>query len=334
VSRQPCAQTRPSISQSQCHTVASREEATASPAAVSQPKGTVTALWLATSTGTIDVFDLGRRCVVAHVALAACVLTPCLARAQSRDTSSSKTFFTAHDALLGAGAAVASAGLSVLDVRIARYFQDTSLTHVRAGRVLDGTFTHINETTLTVGGLALYAVGRIFKLPTVADVSLHVAESVAGASLTAQIVRGPLGRTRPLNTTPQFSDQYEFHFMQGFTHFQNRAFPSIHSSSGFAAASAITAEVHERDPSATWFVGVPAYILALTPGLSRMYLGQHWASDIVSGALLGTFYGWRVVQYSHAHERTPIDRLFLGPADHASVNAGGGRFQISWSTTF
>jgi membrane-associated PAP2 superfamily phosphatase len=276
----------------------------------------------------MGAIDLGRRVVVA------CVLLPSLAQAQTRDTSSSKTFFTGHDALLGAGLVVASAGLSVFDVRIARYFQDTALTHVRAGRVLDGTFTHINETTLTVGGLAVYAVGRIFKMPTVADVSLHVAESVAAASLTAQVIRGPLGRTRPQNTTPQFSDQYDFHFMQGFSHFENRAFPSIHSSSGFAAASAITAEVHERDPSATWFVGVPAYILAMTPGLSRMYLGQHWASDILSGALLGTFYGWRVVQYSHAHERTPLDRLFLGPADHARVGASGGRLEIGWSTTF
>ena len=266
------------------------------------------------------------------VALAA--LLPTQARAQAPDSTTSKTFFTGRDALLGAGAVIASAGLSVFDARIARYFEDSSLTHVRAGRALDGTFTHINETTLTVGGLVVYAVGRIFKLPTVADVSFHVAESVAAASLTAQVIRGPLGRTRPLNTSPQFNDQYEFHFMQGFTHFQNRAFPSIHSSSGFAAASALVAEVHQRDPSATWYVGVPAYLLAMTPGLSRMYLGQHWASDIFSGALLGTFYGWRIVQYSHSHERTPIDRLFLGPVDNARIGASEGRYQLGWNVTF
>src|SRR5215475_395310 len=257
-------------------------------------------------------------------------LMPALARAQTADSTKSKTFFTGQDALLGAGFLVASAGISVFDTRIARYFQDTSLTHVHAGRALDGTFTHINETTLTVGGLAVYAVGRIFKLPTVADVSLHVAESVASASLTAQLIRGPLGRTRPLNTKPQFNDQYEFHFMQGFTHFENRAFPSIHSSSGFAAASALVAEVHQRDPSATWYVGVPAYLFAMTPGLSRMYLGQHWASDIVSGALVGTFYGWRVVQYSHAHPRTPVDRLFLHSVDRPSNR----RVTLGWSAQF
>src|SRR5437764_15464973 len=104
--------------------------------------------------------------------------------------------------------------------------------------------------------------------------------------LAAQVIRGPLGRTRPLNTDPKYDDQYDFHFFKGFTHFQQRAFPSIHSASGFAAASALVAEVKRRDPSATWFVAVPAYLLAMTPGLSRMYLGQHWASDIVSGAFV------------------------------------------------
>jgi len=205
---------------------------------------------------------------------------------------------------------------------------------VHVGRDLDGVFTHINETTLTVGGLAVYAIGRVAKWPTVSDVSIHLAESVAAASLTAQIIRGPLGRTRPQNVNPQFSDQYDFHFMKGFGHFENRAFPSIHSSSGFAAASAIVAEVHERDPSATWYVGVPAYLLAMTPGLSRMYLGQHWASDILSGALLGTFYGWRVVQYSHAHARTPVDKLFLHSVDHAEIIPEGGRVLVGWSTQF
>jgi membrane-associated phospholipid phosphatase len=122
--------------------------------------------------------------------------------------------------------------------------------------------------------------------------------------------------------------------MKGFTHFDKRAFPSIHSSSGFAAASALTAEIKWRDPSAVWFVAVPAYALALTPGLSRMYLGKHWASDILSGAFLGTFYGWRIVDYSHEHPTTPIDRIFLGSVKHARISADRGGLTLSWTASF
>lgn len=253
-----------------------------------------------------------------------------------RDTAR-HPFLTGHDGLVGAGFLAASAGISVFDPRIARFFLDTSLAHVRLGDRLDATFSHINETTLTVGGLVIYGVGKLTHQETLADIAFHTAESVAAASLTAQVIRGPLGRERPIDVgcdhpDAECSDQYEFHFFKGFTNFKYRAFPSIHSSSGFAAASAISAEVHERDPGAFWYVAIPAYALAMTPGLSRMYLGQHWASDVFSGAFLGTFYGWRIVQYSHAHPTTPLDRWFLGTVKHLQVgtSANGTTVGLGW----
>ena len=217
---------------------------------------------------------------------------------------------------MGGAFLAASAGLSVLDARVAHYFRDTTLSHVRIGQKLDDVFTRINESTLTVGGLAVYVIARAAKQPVIADVAFHTAESVAAASLASQVIRGPLGRSRPRNAAPAYENQYDFHAFQGFRHFENRAFPSIHSSSGFAAATALVAEVHRRKPSATTAVAIPAYALALTPGLSRVYLGQHWASDVFAGAFLGAFFGARVVSYSHDHPPTKIDRIFLGRSLH------------------
>jgi membrane-associated phospholipid phosphatase len=267
-------------------------------------------------------------------ALALALLIAGRAAAQAPDVSSSKTFFTGRDGAIAAGFLAASVGLSVFDARIAHWFRDTTLAHVRFGDKWDDVFTHVNETTLTVGGLAVYAVAKLGKADALADVAFHTAESVAAASLTAQVIRGPLGRTRPRDTERSRDPQYEFHFFKGFTHFQERAFPSIHSSSGFAAASAIVAEVKHREPGAVWYVAVPAYALALTPGLSRMYLGQHWASDIFAGAFLGTFYGWRVVDYSHAHPTTRVDRIFLGSVQHAQIDVQRGSLTVGWSTAF
>jgi len=72
-----------------------------------------------------------------------------------------------------------------------------------------------------------------------------------------------------------------------------------------------------------WYVAPVAYAFALTPGLSRMYLGQHWASDIFAGAFMGTFAGWKIVDYSHAHPKTKTDRIFLDAAPTAIM--------LSWS---
>jgi len=234
------------------------------------------------------------------------------ARAQAADSIGSKTLLTRSDAFVASAFLAATAGLSAFDPRIARFFEDTSLRHVRLGRRLDKIFTHINETTLTVGGLVTYGVARLARAPTAADVALHTTEAVVAASLSSQVIRGPLGRSRPGETAMQ--DQYDFHFFKGFGNFKYRAFPSIHSSSGFAAASVLVAETRRRDRGAVWLVAPVAYGLALTPGLARMYLGQHWASDVFAGAFMGTFAGWRAVDYSYAHERTPVDRLFLGKA--------------------
>jgi hypothetical protein len=43
---------------------------------------------------------------------------------------------------------------------------DTSMAHVREGKELANNFTHVNETTLTVGGLVVYGVARMAKAKT------------------------------------------------------------------------------------------------------------------------------------------------------------------------
>src|ERR1043165_644898 len=241
-----------------------------------------------------------------HRYLPALALALNVAGAQKRDSTDAR-LFTARDGAVAAAFLGATVGVSAFDRRIGHFFQDTSLFHVREGQRLDHAFTHVNETTLTVGGLLVYGVGRLTKSDLVADVAFHTTEAVVVASLSSQLIRGPLGRSRP--TTSE--SQYDFHFFQGFGNFKYRAFPSIHSSSGFAVASVLVAETDRRRPDLLWYVAVPAYAFALTPGLARMYLGQHWASDIFAGAFMGTFAGWRIVQYSHAHPKNRMDRIFL-----------------------
>ncbi|HYD53586.1 MAG TPA: phosphatase PAP2 family protein [Gemmatimonadaceae bacterium] len=220
---------------------------------------------------------------------------------------------TRRDFLAAGGVLAASALLSLWDVDVHRAVQDSGVQGNRTLRNGVKGFNYLQETYLTVGGLAAYGIGRVTKQRAVADIGFHVAEAVFVASTASQLVRGPLGRARP--TTNGGTDQYEFHPFKGFREFEYRAFPSIHSSSGFAAATVITREVAERWPAQKGWVGPVAYALAATPGLSRVYLGQHWMSDVVMGAAVGIIAGQRVVTYNHRNPNNRVNRFFLGKSE-------------------
>ena len=61
------------------------------------------------------------------------------------------------------------------------------------------------------------------------------------------------------------------------------SFPSGHTSSSFAFATAVFSN------NKKW--GIAAYVLAAVIGFSRIYLGVHYFTDVLAGAVLGVVYG-------------------------------------------
>jgi membrane-associated phospholipid phosphatase len=61
----------------------------------------------------------------------------------------------------------------------------------------------------------------------------------------------------------------------------DKSFPSGHTSQAFATATTLALQYRK------WWVVVPAFAWAGSVGYSRMYLGKHYPSDVLAGALIG-----------------------------------------------
>jgi hypothetical protein len=236
-----------------------------------------------------------------------------------------KTFFTRRDAVLAGFAVLGTLAIAPFDERISHWAQSPTVQGGTTRRSTVDWLTHINETPLTLGAIATYGVGRLGRMKTVADIGLHMSESLLLTDIVSETIRGPIGRSRPRVTS---NDAFVFHFWGGFTQFDQRSFPSLHSSSAFAAASSLFAEIAQRKPGAVWYAGPLLFGAAAVPGLTRVYLDQHWASDIASGAFIGTLLGTKVVRYAHSHRRSKVDQFLLGTT---IIPLGDGRVAVAWS---
>jgi membrane-associated phospholipid phosphatase len=243
-----------------------------------------------------------------NVRLLALALAVCASNVHAQ--TARPPLFTRNDAFWSAAFLAGSIALSTADVNIAGGFNNA--THRSESRDrLARNFAKVQEGSLTIGNLALWGIARLTRMDAMADITFHAAEAVVVGSLASQLIRGPLGRSRPHVTN--FADQYDFKPFRGFREFEYRAFPSIHTASAFAVATVYTLETKRRAPGATWVVAPIAYALALGPGVSRMYTGQHWASDILAGAFMGTLAGAKIVRYNHdVKPENRVNRWFLG----------------------
>ena len=255
--------------------------------------------------------------------------SPAVTWAQAPDQQQSAVLFTGRDMALFAGATLGSAALTRLDVRIAHALYDSlfQLRHPGITKAADRA-SLVTETVLMLSGGTVWGIARLTNDAGTADVALHATEAIATTAMFIQVVRGALGRARPYVIDEvgekRNGDPYEFQFLHGFTSFNYRSFPSMHAMASFAAASAIATEMRRRDTPRRAAIAPALYAAAALPALGRMYLDEHWASDIAMGIFLGVLAGQKAVNYSHDHPDNYVDRKLLKPALRATFSHGAG----------
>jgi len=263
---------------------------------------------------------MGQRVVVAVLAAAMCISVPRDdARAQNPGV-----LLDGRDLRLLAGATLASAAMITIDSRIANFLTDSGF-HARHPNYKTAAYraSHSTETALMITGGVVWGIGRLTDDRGTADVAFHTTEAIASTAMVIQVVRGALGRGRPHvrdanNDEKRNGDPRDFRFLRGFTSYNYRSWPSMHAMASFAAASALAQEMRVRDTPHRTLITPVLYTAAAMPALSRMYLDEHWTSDIAMGVFLGVFAGQKAVLYSHAHPNNTVDRRFLKPSMRAT----------------
>lgn len=216
--------------------------------------------------------------------------------------------FTTADAAIAGGFLLGAAALAPVDVRLAAWIQDSVPQANRYLRTGADIFRFLGHPgALAVSG-SLYGAGRLLDRPEMAAVGLHTTESILLAVAVTYAAKGLIGRARPYEDV---SRPFDVRLGRGFTSDRYQSFPSGHTTAAFATASAVSTEMGYIEPDLQVPIATALFALASLAGVSRMYHNAHWASDVVVGAAIGTFAGWKVVRYHRTRPDDRIDEIFL-----------------------
>lgn len=148
--------------------------------------------------------------------------------------------------------------------------------NVNRNTSLDPTFKAITNSALPISvatPLIIYSVGLIKKDSTIKNQALFIGETFLVSAFITTALKYSIKRERPFNTYPD---------IEKVTAAPGYSFPSGHTSTAFATATSLSMEYPK------WYIIAPSFAWASAVGYSRMHLGVHYPSDVVSGAIVGS----------------------------------------------
>jgi len=247
------------------------------------------------------------------------------------DTVPHRPFFSWRDAAILEAFAIATVAVAPLDTRLAERLQNPNVLDNRNLKQLATVVENVTDPGAVIIGAGLYVYGRVAKKRRAADLGLHGTEALLVGAQVGNLIKGIAGRARPYKDITRPHDYKAFRGFGGGTDY--RSFPSGHSIAAFAVASAVTSETKRWWPRSVWFVAPVMYGGAWAVGWSRMFDNKHWASDVITGAAIGTFSGLKVVHWQHSHPGNRLDRIFLGPSV-VPAPGGGSLLRLHFAPPF
>lgn len=140
---------------------------------------------------------------------------------------------------------------------------------------MKGFSTSISESTIIVSfgipaGIGLTAL--IKNDDKLLKDALYIGASQAVSIGLTYLFKLSFNRERPYNTYPQI-DAYKV--------MSSASFPSGHTSLAFSTATALSLQYPK------WYIIAPSFLWASSVGYSRINLGVHYPTDVITGAILG-----------------------------------------------
>lgn len=137
------------------------------------------------------------------------------------------------------------------------------------------TFTTLSSTAypICIGlPMGIMAVALIRENEKGQQIAYELGGGLLVTAAATGILKKLVNRPRPYET---YNDIYPNERESG------NSFPSGHTSLAFSTATTLLLTTEK------WYYAAPAYAWAMGVGYARIYLGQHYPSDVIAGAITG-----------------------------------------------
>ncbi len=162
----------------------------------------------------------------------------------------------------------------------------------------DGRWKAVTNSAIPISiatPFALFIAGQIDHNQNMKEQSYVALASLAGSAILSTTLKAVTHRDRPFITHPDL-----IYNKQSPTDY---SFPSGHTTVAFSTATTLSLSFPK------WYVIVPSFAYASAVGYSRIYLGVHYPSDVLGGAILGSgtaFLTYKANQWLHKKYKKKI----------------------------